>query len=79
VVLSDKDADVLRRLAAVSDGDINPMAAVFGGIVGQEIMKASSAKFTPINQFLYFDAVECLPKEFPLASTFRALPSTDDG
>ena len=62
------DEAVLRRLAWTASGDLSPMAAIFGGIVGQETVKAVTGKFTPIEQFLYFDAVEALPPE--------ALPSS---
>jgi len=34
------------------------MAAFLGGIVAQEAMKAISGKFTPIQQFFYFDCLE---------------------
>ena len=37
------------------------MAAIFGGVAGQEAMKAISGKFHPIHQWLYFDAAESLP------------------
>ena len=30
-------------------------------------MKSASGKFTPIHQFLYHDAVEALPRTFPLS------------
>ncbi|ETK89342.1 hypothetical protein, variant 3 [Phytophthora nicotianae CJ01A1] len=58
------DADskkIIQALAAGAVGVISPMAAFLGGIVGQEALKACSGKFTPIQQFFYFDAVECLP------------------
>lgn len=42
-------------------GELNPINATIGGIVAQEVMKACSGKFHPIHQWLYFDAVECLP------------------
>lgn len=51
----------MTSLAKGAKGVISPMATVFGGIIGQEIIKASSSKYTPIKQFLYFDALECLP------------------
>jgi ubiquitin-activating enzyme E1 len=35
---------------------------VIGSIVAQEVMKACSGKFSPIFQWFYFDAFECLPK-----------------
>lgn len=44
-----------------SAGDLNPMNATIGGVVAQEVMKACSGKFHPIYQWLYFDAIECLP------------------
>ena len=50
------------ELSRASSAIINPMCAFLGGIVGQEILKACSHKFTPIQQLLYFDAFECLPK-----------------
>ena len=37
------------------------MCAAIGGIVGQEVLKACSGKFTPINGWFYFDAAETLP------------------
>ena len=50
---------------------LSPMAAIFGGIVGQEVVKAATGKFHPIVQGFYFDAFECLPnKELPLQAEF---------
>lgn len=46
-----------------SAGDLNPMNAAIGGVVAQEVMKACSGKFHPIVQWLYLDAIECLPKD----------------
>ena len=43
------------------------MAAMFGGVVGQEVMKAASGKFHPLFQFLYFDSIESLPQQDLLA------------
>ena len=31
--------------------------------MGQEVLKACTGKFTPIKQWMYFDAVEMLPEE----------------
>lgn len=55
------DEDVIRKLAFTARGYLNPMAAMFGGIVGQEVIKACSGKFHPIMQWLYFDCIEALP------------------
>ncbi|CAD8207678.1 unnamed protein product [Paramecium octaurelia] len=40
-----------------------PLAAYLGGFVSQEIIKALTNKFTPINQAYYFDCIEVLPFE----------------
>ena len=44
------------------------MAAIFGGIVGQEVVKGCTAKFHPICQGFYLDSFECLPAE-PLSAS----------
>ena len=38
---------------------LNPICAIFGGLVGQEVVKAVSGKFHPTFQCFYFDAFEC--------------------
>ena len=43
----------------------NPLAAFFGGFVAQEIVKAITGKFSPTNQFFYYDAMEVLPEFDP--------------
>ena len=48
--LEDVNSKLLRHLAFGSRAVLNPMAAVFGGIVGQEVVKACSGKFHPIFQ-----------------------------
>ncbi|KAJ4823518.1 E1 ubiquitin-activating protein [Turnera subulata] len=57
------DKNVLRHFAFGARAVLNPMAAMFGGIVGQEVVKACSGKFHPLFQFFYFDSVESLPSE----------------
>mgnify|MGYP001224815543 CR=1 FL=1 len=52
---------LLRNLASGSRSELSPICAFFGGIAAQEVMKAASGKFSPINQWLYFDAEEVLP------------------
>ncbi|NP_001171842.1 ubiquitin-like modifier-activating enzyme 1 [Saccoglossus kowalevskii] len=56
------DDKLLGLLAMNAQGDVCPMQAVFGGIAAQEVMKACSGKFNPIYQWMYFDALECLPE-----------------
>ncbi|XP_077217611.1 ubiquitin-activating enzyme E1 1-like [Tasmannia lanceolata] len=57
------DKKLLRHFAFGARAVLNPMAAMFGGIVGQEVVKACSGKFHPLFQFFYFDSVESLPTE----------------
>ena len=52
---------VLKTFAMTCCGEICPITAAFGGIAGQEVLKACSGKFAPIRQFLYYDAFEALP------------------
>lgn len=60
-VKAEIDEEVLKLLAFGASGDLNAMAAMFGGIVGQEVVKAATGKFHPLYQWLYFDSVESLP------------------
>ncbi|CAK7220978.1 E1 ubiquitin-activating protein [Sporothrix bragantina] len=58
------DEKLLTELSYQATGDLNPMAAFFGGIVAQEVLKAVSGKFNPVVQWLYFDSLESLPAKF---------------
>lgn len=51
------------QFAKLAAGDVSPMAAAMGGFVAQEVMKACSGKFMPVKQWMYFDALECLPAD----------------
>uniref|UniRef100_A0A673GSB9 Ubiquitin-activating enzyme E1 n=1 Tax=Sinocyclocheilus rhinocerous TaxID=307959 RepID=A0A673GSB9_9TELE len=57
------DEDAVRQLSLVASGDLAPVNAFIGGLAAQEVVKACSGKFTPLRQWLYFDALECLPQE----------------
>ncbi|KAJ9501196.1 E1 ubiquitin-activating protein [Exophiala xenobiotica] len=58
IEISDK---LITELSYQAQGDISPMAAFFGGLTAQEVLKAVSGKFTPVKQWLYFDSLESLP------------------
>ncbi|CAO2633600.1 Ubiquitin-like modifier-activating enzyme 7 [Lemmus lemmus] len=66
------DEALLRTVALSSAGTLSPMAAVLGGVAAQEVLKAVSRKFMPLDQWLYFDALECLPEDEKL------LPNPED-
>ncbi|KOS23108.1 Ubiquitin-activating enzyme E1 1 [Escovopsis weberi] len=52
---------LIKELSYQASGDLSPMAAFFGGIAAQEVLKAVSGKFQPISQWMYFDSLESLP------------------
>lgn len=60
--LSDLNESVLKTFAMTCCGAVCPITAAFGGIIAQEVLKACSNKFTPIHQFMYYDAFEALPE-----------------
>ncbi|CAH9073316.1 unnamed protein product [Cuscuta europaea] len=72
------DTKLLRSFSFGARAILNPMAAMFGGIVGQEVVKACSGKFHPLFQFFYFDSVESLPTETLEAIDFMPLNSRYD-
>ncbi|KAG2669899.1 hypothetical protein I3843_14G057400 [Carya illinoinensis] len=74
----DINPKLLRHFAFGAKAVLNPMAAMFGGIVGQEVVKACSGKFHPLFQFFYFDSVESLPTEPVDSIDFRPLNSRYD-
>ncbi|GAB4857367.1 E1 ubiquitin-activating protein [Ancistrocladus abbreviatus] len=76
--LEEIDEKLLQHFAFGAKAVLNPMAAMFGGIVGQEVVKACSGKFHPLFQFFYFDSIESLPTESVDASDFRPLNSRYD-
>ncbi|KAL8953371.1 MAG: hypothetical protein Q9222_000748 [Ikaeria aurantiellina] len=55
------DEKIIRELSYQAQGDLSPMAALFGGLAAQEVLKSVSGKFHPIMQWLYFDSLESLP------------------
>ncbi|KAK6350328.1 SPS-sensor component ptr3 [Orbilia brochopaga] len=55
------DEKLLTELSYQAQGYLSPMAAFFGGLAAQEVLKALSGKFSPVVQFMYFDSLESLP------------------
>jgi ubiquitin-activating enzyme E1 len=55
------DDKIITELSYQAQGDLNPMAALFGGLAAQEVLKAVSGKFTPVVQWVYIDSLESLP------------------
>ena len=63
--------DVLTKLSYVCRGELMPIVSFLGGVAAQEVVKSCTGKFMPLKQFLFFDALECLPSEdkLPLDQT----------
>uniref|UniRef100_A0A8D1MK57 Ubiquitin-activating enzyme E1 C-terminal domain-containing protein n=1 Tax=Sus scrofa TaxID=9823 RepID=A0A8D1MK57_PIG len=57
------DEALVRTVALSSAGSLSPMAAMLGAVAAQEVLKAISRKFMPLDQWLYFDALDCLPED----------------
>jgi ubiquitin-activating enzyme E1 len=70
--------DLIKKFVHVHTGNLCPMQAVIGGTVAQEVMKASSNRYTPINQWLYFDRLDCLASNYQ-DSDIRDTGSRYDG
>uniref|UniRef100_A0A8D3DPY7 E1 ubiquitin-activating enzyme n=1 Tax=Scophthalmus maximus TaxID=52904 RepID=A0A8D3DPY7_SCOMX len=60
--LEQLDEIAVRKLSCTAQGDLAPINAFIGGLAAQEVIKACSRKFTPLQQWLYFDALQCLPQ-----------------
>lgn len=57
------DEKLVAELSYQARGDLPGVVAFFGGFVAQEVLKACSGKFTPLKQYMYFDALEALPEQ----------------
>ncbi|XP_046550808.1 ubiquitin-like modifier-activating enzyme 1 isoform X2 [Haliotis rubra] len=68
------DEKVVKEFAEECQGDLCPIAVMIGGVTAQEIMKACSGKFSPIFQYMYFDAIECLPKDTEILTEEECKP-----
>ena len=73
------DEKVLEQLAYQAIGDLSPMVAVIGGFVAQEVLKACTAKFHPMQQHMYFDSLESMPKQVPSEADCQPQNSRYDG
>lgn len=59
------------------EGSICPVTSISGGIAAHEVLKACSGKFTPLQQFMYYHALEALPFEIYKKKTQRIKCSPD--
>ena len=54
------DEKLLKQLAFTCRGCFSPLTASLGGIVGQEVLKALTGKYTPLKQGVCKDFIPTL-------------------
>ncbi|XP_067106739.1 ubiquitin-like modifier-activating enzyme 6 [Osmerus mordax] len=52
------NAELVRCLSRTARGALPPLAAAAGGLASQEVLKALTGKFAPLQQWFYLDAIE---------------------
>lgn len=57
-------ANVVKKIYHTYSGKLIEIDSIIASIVGQEVVKAASKKYTPIKQWLYIDISSMLPDEF---------------
>lgn len=60
---AEDDEHLVRLFAYTAAGQTAPLTTVVGGVAAQEVAKACTAKFPPLQQWFYLDALECLPQD----------------
>ena len=61
--LNEVDEGIVFLMARFARIQLAPLTSFLGGIIGQEIVKFTG-KFTPLEQWLWFDFSECIPSPF---------------
>lgn len=46
------DDNLIKAVSFCASGAFQPLAAFMGGVIAQEVIKAVSGKFTPLNQWV---------------------------
>lgn len=59
---ADLNEKVVRRVARFSRRSLSPLCALFGGLIGQEVIK-STGKYTPLKQWIHYDIFQTLPED----------------
>ncbi|RQM19316.1 hypothetical protein B5M09_002753 [Aphanomyces astaci] len=62
--LDQVDEKLLRQLTHVARIELHPLAAFYGGVIAQEVVKFTG-KFTPLKQWMHLDFAEVLPEARP--------------
>ncbi|XP_016088713.1 ubiquitin-like modifier-activating enzyme 6 isoform X1 [Sinocyclocheilus grahami] len=63
--------ELVRCVSRCARGCLSPLAAAVGGITSQEVLKALTGKFSPLQQWFYLDVVEVVqPLQYLPAEEF---------
>lgn len=57
------DEQIMEIFARTCQGSLAPICSFVGGTAAQEVLKACTGTFVPLQQYLFFDAVEVLTPE----------------
>lgn len=66
LIVEGLDVNVVRQIALYHNVELPPLAALFGGVVAQEITK-QTGKYSPMQQWFHYDAIELLAADKPPA------------
>jgi len=58
------DKELYKKFHYCKDYELTPINSIIGGIVSQEVIKAITCKYMPIDQWLYYDALNCLADNY---------------
>jgi ubiquitin-activating enzyme E1 len=73
------DLELIRRIGRQACGHVAPIASIIGGVAAHEVVKSTGYAGTPLHQWLFFDALECLPQARPNADAVRRCDTRYDG
>lgn len=59
------DGIFVRKICNILDSQISAIQSIIGSMVSQEIIKSSINKFTPINQWFYFESIDSIDRIIP--------------
>lgn len=62
------NTELVRCLSRTARGILPPLAAAVGGLASQEVLKAITGKFAPLQQWFYLDAIEVVKPLQPLSA-----------
>lgn len=71
------EEQLVRTVSYYAAAELHPLAAFFGGVIAQEIVKFTG-KFTPLKQWIHIDAFEVLPDDVSKPTDTAALNSRYD-